>query len=80
MLISRSLRSAGVARQVDELQHRAVGIVKIRARAVEYAALPVLLEGDLDAVSAQMLKCSCVLVVRDSEGMMHTAVVVRHKD
>jgi hypothetical protein len=65
--------------QIDELQHGAVGIVKIRARAVEYAALPVLLEGDLDAMRAQMLKCNRVFVVRDSESMMHTALIVVHR-
>jgi hypothetical protein len=52
--------------------------VKIRARAVEHAALPILLEGDLDAMSAQMLKCSRVLAVCNSEGRMHTAMVVGH--
>ena len=41
--------------------------MKIRARTVEHAALPVLLEGDLDAMRAQMLKCNRVFVVRDSE-------------
>src|SRR5258708_40142948 len=69
---------AGVARQIDKLQYRAVRIMKIGAWAVEYAALPVLLEGDLDAMSAQMLKCSRVLVVCNREGMMHTAMVVGH--
>ena len=49
--LSRSI--AGVARQIDKLQHRAVGIVKIGARTVEHAALPVLLEGDLHTMSAQ---------------------------
>jgi hypothetical protein len=44
--------TSGVARQVDKLQHRAVGIVKIGAWAVEHAALPILLNGDLDVVSA----------------------------
>src|SRR5580704_13163626 len=28
---------------------------------------------------AQMLKCSRVLVVRDSKGMMHTAMVINHR-
>src|SRR5260370_20046901 len=69
---------AGVARQIDKLQYRAVRTMKIGAWAVEYAALPVLLEGDLDAMSAQMLKCSRVLVVCNREGMMHTAMVVGH--
>jgi hypothetical protein len=41
---------ACVTCQIDKLQHCAVGIMEIGARAVEYAALPVLLEGDLDAM------------------------------
>src|ERR1700732_4214748 len=70
--------AAGVARQIDKLQHGAIGIMEIGARAVEHAALPILLESDLDAMSAQMLKRSRVLVVRHSEGMMHTAMVIEH--
>jgi hypothetical protein len=53
--------------------------VKIRARAVEHATLPVLLKRDLEAMSAQMSQCSRVLVVCDGEGMMHTAMVVGHR-
>ena len=41
--------------------------------------MPVLLEGDLNAIRAQMLKCNRVFVVRDSESMMHTAMVVMHR-
>src|ERR1700730_1028994 len=70
--------AAGVARQIDKLQHCAVGIMEIGARAVEHAALPVLLEGYLDAMSAQMIESCFVLVVRNREGMMHTAMVVGH--
>jgi hypothetical protein len=43
---------------VDKLQYRAVGIVKISARTVDHAALPVLLEGDLDVMSAQMIEAA----------------------
>src|SRR5207248_2244954 len=53
--------------------------VKIRARAIEHAALPIFFEGDLDAMSAQMLERGRVLVVPDGEGMMHTAMVVGHR-
>jgi hypothetical protein len=50
--------------------------VKIGARAVENIALAVLLEGDLDAMTAQMIERRLVLVMSDSEGMMHSPMVV----
>src|SRR5579864_1585345 len=46
---------ARVAGQVDEFEHRAIGIAEIGARAVNDAALPVLLESDLDAACAQVI-------------------------
>jgi hypothetical protein len=67
----RSPSIAGVARQIDELQHRAVGIVEIGTPAVEHTALPVLLEANLDAISPQMVERRLVLVMRDCEGMMY---------
>src|SRR5712691_1221640 len=67
-----------VARQVDKLQHRAVRIVKIGARTVEHAALPVLFKRDLDPMSAQMVERCFVLVMCDDEGVMHAAMVVEH--
>src|ERR1700751_1944652 len=76
---STSRGIAGVARQIDEFPQRAVGIVEIGARAVDDAALPVLLEGDLDAVGAQMVEGLAVLVMRDDEGMVHAAMVVEHR-
>lgn len=47
---------AGVARQVDEFEHRTVGVVKIGARVVHDAALAILLKGDLDTILAQMVE------------------------
>ena len=44
-------RAAGIARQIDKLQYRTVGIVKIGSRSVEHATLPVFLERDLDVMS-----------------------------
>src|SRR5712672_3349124 len=71
------LRSnTSVTRQIDELQHRVVGIVKIGARSVENAALPVLLERDLDAMSAQMVERRWVPLMCDDERVMHTPMVV----
>ena len=46
---------AGVARQIDKFQHRPVGIVKIGARAIEYAALPLLLEGDFERALPEIM-------------------------
>jgi hypothetical protein len=74
----RSLSIAGGARQIDELQHRAVGIVEIGTPAVEHTALPVLLEVNLDAISPQMVERRLVLVMRDCESMMHAPMVVEH--
>ena len=62
------LRSiASVARQIDELQHRAVGIVKIGTLTFEHAALPVLLERDLDAMGGQMMERHRAQVVRERQ-------------
>src|SRR5438067_871996 len=52
--------------------------MEIGAGAVEHATLPVLLEGDLDAMSAQVIKRGSIIVVRDGEGMMYSAMIVRH--
>jgi len=60
-----------VAREIDKLQQRAIGIVEIGARGVEDDTLPVFLEGDLDAMSTQMVERCLVLVVRNREGMMN---------
>jgi hypothetical protein len=62
-----SQSTPGVARQIDKLQHPAVGIVKIGAWAVEHAALPVLLERDLDTMSAQMVERRWVPLMCDVE-------------
>src|SRR3984893_13520215 len=62
----------------DKFQHRAVGIVKIGARSVEHAALPVLLERDLDVMSAQMIERRWIPLMCDDEGVMHTPMVVEH--
>src|SRR5690242_16636477 len=70
------LGGAGVARQVDEFEDSAVGVVKIGARAVDDAALAVLFEGDRDAVLAKMVERRAVVVVRDREGVMHAARVL----
>jgi phosphate:Na+ symporter len=48
--------TTGVTRQIDKLQYRAVGIVKIGARAVEHTSLAVFLESDLDTMGTQMLE------------------------
>src|SRR5438045_2052190 len=45
---SLGLSRAGVAGELDELQHGAVRVVEIGARAVDDTALAVLLEGDRD--------------------------------
>src|SRR5713101_5355948 len=55
-----------------------VGIMKISSRAIEHAALPVLLKGDLDDVSARMVKRRFVLLMRDGEGMVDAAMLVEH--
>src|ERR1700756_1999005 len=72
-------RAAGIARQIDKLQYRAVGIMKIGARSVEHSTLPVFLERDLDVMSTQMVECCLVIVVRDGEGMMDTPMIVQHR-
>src|ERR1700730_10455182 len=69
-------RGAGVARQIDEFEDRAVGVVEIGARAIDDTALAVLLEGDLDAVLAEMIERRLVLVMRNAEGMVHPAMVL----
>jgi hypothetical protein len=56
----------------DQFQHRTAEIVKIGARSVEHAALPVLLERDLSAMSAQMVERRWVPLMCDDEGVMHT--------
>src|SRR5260370_11086 len=71
---------AGIARQVDEFQHRAVGIEEIGARAVDDPALAVFLEGDLDAVSAQMVERRRVILMPDGKGMMPAAMALGHPD
>src|SRR5438105_155000 len=72
---SLGLSRAGVAGELDELQHGAVRVVEIGARTVDDTALPVLLEGDRDAVFAQMVERTGI--VGDRKRMMHAAVVFR---
>ena len=66
----------GIARQVDEFEDGAVGVVEIGARAVDDAALAVLFEGDRDAVLAKMVERRLVLVVCDGKGVVHAAMVL----
>src|SRR5258708_38257761 len=49
--------------------------MKISARPVDAAALPVLLEGDFDVTRAQVVERR--RVIRDGKRMMHAAVVLR---
>jgi hypothetical protein len=64
----RNLANGRVGRSArpDKLQRRAVRIVKIGGLTVEYAARPVLLEGDLDVMSGQMMEGRLVQVVRET--------------
>src|SRR6266536_5540135 len=68
---------AGIAGQVDEFQHSAVGIKEIGAWPVDDAALAVFLESDLDVVSAQMVERGRIIL--DGERMMHAAMVLRRR-
>src|SRR5215472_8910419 len=52
--------------------------MKIGTGTVEHAALPVLLEGDFDAMSAQMVERSVIFLMRNGEGVVDTAMVVGH--
>src|SRR5229473_1392579 len=76
---SARLQRAGIARQVDEFQHRAVGIKEIGARPVDDPALAVFFEGDLDPAGAQMVERGLVILVRDGEGMMDTTMAFGHR-
>ncbi len=67
---------AGVARQIDEFEHGAVGIIEISARPVQDAALAIFLEGDRDPMRAQMIEGGRIILVRHGKGMMHAAMVV----
>jgi len=53
--------------------------VEIGARPVDDPTLPVLFEGDLDAVGAKVVECRLVVVMRDDKRMMHAAMVVLHR-
>src|SRR5580700_6819239 len=76
MIYSVPLLRAHVARQVDEFEHGAIGIVEIGAWPVDDTVLPVFLEGDLDAVLAQMVERGSVIFMRNTKGVMHPAVAL----
>ena len=60
-----------VACEIDELQHRAIGIAEIDARAIHHAALPVFFADDLDMMPPQAFDGGVKFVGRDGEGVMH---------
>src|SRR5215472_17823746 len=68
-----------VAGQVDEFENGAVRVVEIGARPIQHSAPPILLEDDLDAMGAQMVKRRGVLVMRHGKGVVHAAVAVLHR-
>ena len=60
-----------IAREIDELEHRSIGVPEIDARTVHHAALSVLFADQLHSFCLQPLDGALNLVRGDCEGVVH---------